>query len=323
MAGGGHDVSCRSLHEHPPDTDTRTADPKTAGLEDWVIDLWSQTTAGNTVVPSVEIWLHGQQDAAPETAVAWREEVRFLAQPGVSQKDMDRALEVYRLLPHERLSEPSRRVQRKLLEIASTHGETPALFVSSDAETTVLTVAELADEKHDLSYGTVVLPPGCGGLARGMLRAEESAEGTVYDVADAGAGESRCRYLAAFDGERWLWGLLGQSEDSEEGPDPRDTKAVAARAGELGLRPPLVIGVPSDDSEEEDGTSQYLLFFCGSAKPKAQRVEVKLDAHCLAVERKAAELANRLVGADLSESFGAAGRLHDLGKNDLWQRDGR
>jgi len=26
------------------------------------------------------------------------------------------------------------------------------------------------------------------------------------------------------------------------------------------------------------------------------------------------------VGADLSESFGAAGRLHDLGKNDLWQR---
>jgi CRISPR-associated endonuclease/helicase Cas3 len=319
---GGHDVSCRSVHEHPPDAETRSTEPKTAGLEDWVIDLWSQTSAGNAVVPRVEDWLHGQQDAEPpETAVAWREEVKFLSQPGVLAKDRDRALEVYRLLPHERLSEPSRRVQDKLREIASTRGETRALFVSSDGETSVLTVAELADEKHDLGYGTVLLPVGCGELVRGMLRTGEGTEGTVYDVADALSGESRCRYLAAFDGERWLWRLLGRSEESEEGPDPLDTPAVAIRARELGLRPPLVIGVPSEDSEEEDGTIRFLLFFPGIARPQAQRVEIKLDAHCRAVERKAADLANCLVGAKLSESFGAAGHLHDQGKaNELWQR---
>ena len=322
VSDSGHDVSCRSLHEHPPDTDTRSAEPKTARLEDWVIDLWSQTSAGNAVVPRVEDWLHGQQDAEPpETAIAWREEVRFLARPGVSARDRDRALEGYRLLPHERLSEPSSRVQDKLREIANTCGETPALFVSSDGETSVLTVSELANEKRDLGYGTVLLTPGCGGLARGMLRTEESPEGTVYDVADAGSGESRCRYLAAFDGERWLWKLLGQSRESEEGPDPLDTTAVAVKARELGFGSPLVIGVPIEDSEEEDGTSRYLLFFAGSAKRKAQRVDINLDAHCRAVERKAAEMAYCVVGAKLSESFGAAGHLHDRGKaNELWQR---
>jgi CRISPR-associated endonuclease/helicase Cas3 len=320
---GGHDVSCRSLHEHPPHADTRTTEPKTARLEDWVIDLWSQTTAGYAVVPQVEAWLHGQQDAEiPETAVAWREEVTFLAHPGVSQKDRDRAIELYRLLPHERLSEPSSRVQEKLLEIANTCGETRALFVSSDGETSVLTVAELANKKIDLGYGTVLLTPGCGGLARGMLRTEESAEGTVYDVADAaGTGESRRRYLAVFDGEGWLWRRLGRSGESEAGPDPRDSRAVAGMARKLGLRPPLVIGVPSEDSEQEGGTSRFLLFFAGLAKPKAQRVEIELGAHCRAVEQKAAELANRLVGAKLSESFAAAGHLHDRGKaNELWQR---
>src|ERR1019366_6589995 len=93
-ADGEFDVACRCLHEHPPDAETRSAEPKTARLEDWVIDLWSQTSAGNPVVPRVDDWLHGQQDTEPpETAVAWREEVRFLAQPGVSAKDRDRALE--------------------------------------------------------------------------------------------------------------------------------------------------------------------------------------------------------------------------------------
>ena len=322
-ADSGYDVSCRSLHEHPPDEDTRSAEPKTARLEDWVIDLWSQTTAGNAVTPQVEAWLQGQQDPEySETAVAWREEVRYLAEPGVSSKDRDRALEVYRLLPHERLSEPSRRVQDKLREIASTCGETRALFISSDGETTVLTVAELADKKHDLGYGTVLLTPGCGGLARGMFRTEESAEGTVYDVADdAGPDETRRRYLASFDGERWLWKRLGQSGESEEGPDPRDTRAVAVKARKLGLRPPLVIGVPSEDSEEEGGASRFLLFFAGPTKPKAQRVEIELDAHCRSVQRVAAELANRLLGPELSASFAIAGHLHDRGKaNELWQR---
>jgi CRISPR-associated endonuclease/helicase Cas3 len=288
-----------------------------------VIDLWSQTSAGNPAVPRVEDWLHGQQDAEPpETAVAWREEVKYLAQPGVSAKDRDRALEVYRLLPHERLSEPSSRVQEKLREVANTCGETRALFVSSDGETIVLTVAELADQKHDLSYGTVLLTPGCGGLARGMFRTEESAQGTVYDVADeTGPGEPRRRYLASFDGEGWLWRRLASSAESEEGPDPLDTRAVAVMARKLGLRPPLVIAVPSEDYEEEDGTSRFLVFFAGAAKPKAQRVEIELDAHCQAVEQKAVELANRLVGARLSESFAAAGHLHDRGKaNELWQR---
>jgi len=322
-ADGRYNVSCRSLHEHPPNVDTRSAEPKTARLEDWVIDLWSQTTAGNAVVPQVEAWLHGQQDAdIPESTVAWREEVRFLTQPGVSPKDRDRALEVYRLLPHERLSEPSRRVQSKLVDLASTCGERPAMFVSSDGETSVLTVAELADKKHDLRYGTVLLTPGCGGLARGMFRAEESTDGAVYDVADEiGPGEPRCRYLAAFDGEGWLWRRLGRSGESEEGPDPRDTKAVAGMARKLGLRRPLVIALPSEESEEEGGTGRFLLFFAGAARPTVQRVEVELDAHCRAVARMAAEFAKRLVDAELTESFAAAGSLHDRGKaNELWQR---
>jgi CRISPR-associated endonuclease/helicase Cas3 len=322
-AEGGHDVSCRSLHEHPPGEDTRSAVPKTARLEDWVIDLWSQTTAGNGMVPPVELWLHGKPDAdIAETRVAWREEAKYLAEPGVSAKDRDRALDAYRILPHETLSEPSYRVQAKLLEIASACGDTPALFISSDGESTVLTVAELANEKQNVRFGTVLLAPGCGGLARGMLRTGESAAGTVYDVADAnGSCESRCRYLATFDGDQWSWRRLASSAESEVGPDPRDANAVAARARKLGFRQPVVIELPIEDGDEEGCASRFLLFFAGAVKPKVHRVEVELDAHSRAVERVAGELAHRLLGGSLAESFAAAGRLHDRGKaNELWQR---
>jgi CRISPR-associated endonuclease/helicase Cas3 len=316
-------VSCRRLHENPPGAETRSAEPRTARLEEWAIDLWSQTTAGNGIAPPVEAWLHGKQDAEyPETTVAWREEVEFLTQPGVSREDRERALEAYRLLPHERLSEPSNRVQEKLREIAKTRGETHTLLVSSDGETTVWTVAELAEEARDLRYGTVVLPPGCGGLARGMFRAGESGEGTVYDVADAPAlDELRRRYLATFNGDLWLWKRLGWTGDSEEGPDPRDNAAVAKMARRLALRPPLVVELPVGGGEEEGVPSRFLLLFAGAVKPKVKRLELELDTHCRDVERIAAELAKRLVGKELSKCFAAAGRLHDRGKaNELWQR---
>jgi CRISPR-associated endonuclease/helicase Cas3 len=232
---GGPSVSCRRLHENPPGAETRSAEPRTARLEAWAIDLWSQTTAGNGIAPPVEDWLHGKQDAEyPETTVAWREEVEFLVQPEVSREDRERALEAYRLLPHERLSEPSNRVQEKLRQIAKIRGETHALFVSSDGDTSVLTVTELAEETRDLRYGTVVLPPGCGGLKRGMFQAGESGEGTVYDVADAsGCDEPRRRYLVTFNGELWLWKRLGATGESAEGPDPRDNAAVARMARTL------------------------------------------------------------------------------------------
>lgn len=321
-AEGGHLVSCRCLHEHPPGAETRSGEPPTARLQDWAIDLWSQTTAGNGMAPQVDAWLHGKQDAEyPETTVAWREEVKFLALPGVSREDREGVLEMYRLMPHERLSEPSRRVQDKLREIAKTRGDTCALFISSDGETTVATVEELAEESRDLAYGTVILPPGCGGLARGMFRAKESGEGTAYDVADeSGPDESRRRYLAAFDGDRWLWKRLGSGE-SGEGPDPRDNAAVARRARALGLRPPLVVELPENDGEDEDRPSRFLMLFAGAAKRRVKRLELELAAHCRDVERNAADLAKRLAGAELSECFAAAGRLHDCGKaNELWQR---
>jgi CRISPR-associated endonuclease/helicase Cas3 len=322
-ADGGSSVSCRRLHENPPAAETRSADPRMARLEDWVIDLWAQTTAGNGIAPPVEYWLHGKQDAEyPETTVAWREEVEFLAEPGVSREDRERVLETYRLLAHERLTEPSNRVQEKLQEIAKTRGETRVLFVSSDGEITACTVAELAEETRYLSYGTVVLPPACGGLARGMFQAEETGEGTVYDVADApGLEEPRRRYLATFDGDLWLWKRLGSTQDNEEWPDPQDNAGVAKMARRFGLRLPLVLELPVGDGEEENVTSRFLVLFAGAVKPKVKRLELGLGTHCGDVERIAAELAKRLVGAELSECFAAAGRLHDRGKaNELWQR---
>jgi CRISPR-associated endonuclease/helicase Cas3 len=322
-AEGGFDVSCRCLYENPPGAETRSAEPRTARLEDWVIDCWSQTTAENALVPAVETWLHGREDAAyPETTVAWRCEVPWLASLAVSREDRDRAMEAYRLLPHERLSEPSSRVRDKLGEIAKARGETRVLFVSSDGETSAPTVAELAAESLDLGYGTVVLPPGCGGIARGMFRPDETGADTVYDVADAGGpDESRCRYLAEPDGDLWRWTRLGAAGKGEEGPDPRDKRAVAEEARRLGFRPPLVISLPSEDGGEDASTRRFLLFFAGKAKPRVSRSEIELDAHCQAVGRKAAELANRLMGAAMGECFSVAGNLHDQGKaNELWQR---
>lgn len=75
------------------------------------------------------------------------------------------------------------------------------------------------------------------------------------------------------------------------------------------------------DGGEEEESGRFLLLFAGAVKLKVKRLELELDTHCRDVERIAAELAKRLAGAEWSECFAAAGRLHDRGKaNELWQR---
>ena len=318
---GDRDVSCRSLHENPPKANTRSEEPRIARLEDWVIDLWSQTTVGNSVVPRVEDWLHGKQESeAPDTTVVWREEVGILALPTVSSEDRDQAARFYRVLPHERLSEPSGRVLAKLVKIAENEGNRPVLVLSADGEAIASTVSKVADGSVDLKYGTLLLEPGCGGLVRGMLR-ELAGTDTVYDVADLVEYEQRCRYLARFDGDAWSWKKLGTDQPPEVGPDPTNTASIKQKARELGLRPPLVIAIP-DITEDDDATAnRFLVLFSGRATPNAGRKAIDLDEHCQSVQQHATALAERLVGSELSKSFAEAGKLHDRGKaNELWQR---
>ena len=127
---GTFDISCRSMYENVAPPESKPAPPAIAPLEQWHIDLWSQTTAPSRNIPPVEPWLHGSDHDIPETEVAWRAEVSLLTD--LNREDVSRYLRKHRVRPHERLREPSSRVAEKLGEIAADDPNVRALVVRSD-----------------------------------------------------------------------------------------------------------------------------------------------------------------------------------------------
>src|SRR5262249_4196812 len=120
------------------------ANPRLATLHPWLLDVWAQTSAPDQACPEVGPWLRGQQDETPETSVAWRAEVEWLSKVGVHEEDRRRAFDVYRVLPHERLQEPTWRMKDKLKELEP---ETRVLVVSPNGDVESRAVGELAKDE--------------------------------------------------------------------------------------------------------------------------------------------------------------------------------
>jgi CRISPR-associated endonuclease/helicase Cas3 len=320
---GWRDISCRALHECQAPPETRSAEPLIAAFHPWLFDVWAQTSLPNQSVPQVEPWLHGKQEGQyPETSVAWRAEVEWLGGSDMDDEDRSRALEGYRVLARERLTEPTDRVKEKLGRIAELMPDTVALWVSPDGEVKALTITELAQQ--DLRYGLVLLPPGCGWLDRGMFRDTPcQPDAAAYDVADErepDEGERR-RYLVTGMEDDWRWHRIGSVADEEAfGPNPQDVTALRQFAVERALGKPIRIRIP-DAVETEGLPARYLILFTAKPSVRSGFRAVDLDEHSEAVERCVKELGRKLLGGPIPAWLEEAARLHDLGKgHELWQR---
>ena len=324
LSDGARDVSCAALRRAgPPPPESRTELPAFARFDARLLDLWAQTSVASPVIPDVEPWLHGLQKSIPETEVAWREEVERLATAAVDERSREDAFNRYRVLPHERLKEPTYRLQEKLEAIAAKSPDTAVLFRTRDGSVIYSTLSVVCRWKvPQLNHGLLLLPPGCGGLtAHGMFTTDASAEGVPYDVADEDVGGTaarnahRCRYLV----EGGQWRRLGSDSPDPDPPSSLNAATLAAYARERGFGAPIKVEIQdgSDTGEE----SSYLVFFPERQQTYPPSPRILLREHL----DHAAECSRQIAvsaGCDhLAESFRQAGLWHDEGKrHHLWQK---
>lgn len=204
------DISCHAIWECPPAAEARSEQPRLARLDDHLIQTWAQTTYHDRDMPAqVAPWLHGKEDENPETELAWRADVAIWAEWGLDGERIEQILERYPVRPHERLREPTGRVERKLKELMQALGaaanEHSIAQIQSDGTAALVPLADLV-AKGDLGYQLLILPVTLGVLRDGMFRAELPAEGAGAEVADHDADQDlgRRRYYIV----NGVWTLL-------------------------------------------------------------------------------------------------------------------
>src|SRR5579884_4465 len=314
------DISLCSLFENPPPPKACSEEPATAQLSPHLLDRWSQTSlCPHPARPPVEAWLHGKQDDLPETEIAWRDDVSWLASPDVTSSDRREVLRRHRVLTHERLREATSRVWKKLQLLPAA---TRVLLLQADGAIGAVAIHALVADPARLRYSLILLPSGCGSIEDGMFQPHAPAQPTPdYDVADRLASPRRARFIAQADEKGWRIRPLGvPSEDQKPvwlGSLEEESVAVFARALGLDLSWQVCIANP----EEDEMPPVALLYFREPRPKKRPQTEVLLDDHLQAVADMARSLAEKLQFApDLAETFEWAGRLHDLGKAaPIWQ----
>ena len=144
--------------------------PEILPTSDILFDRWALTTVRGAMPgrPQVTDWLHGVDEwEAPQTQVAWREEVERLGAD--SPYDPAELLDDFPLKPHELLRENSRRVAEQLEEIAQRAPDARFWIVDAGDNVEVELLREFADRdkkrvEQRIADCTLVLPPSVGGL---------------------------------------------------------------------------------------------------------------------------------------------------------------
>lgn len=318
-------VSPQTLFENPPPLEAYSEEPVTARLSRAILDVWSQTSLHpHPGQPPVEHWLHGNVRDVPETEIAWREEVVWLASECVEPADRREAIRRHRVLAHERLREPTSRVRHKLAQLIPKHGKDPIILIRADGSIEALDLAELAAKEEDLRYALLLLPPGCGSIEQGMFHPDVAGSPVAnYDVADCSAQPRRARGIANRDGENWVVRPLGLSSinwPAEEVRLPDLNPSTLDRiAHPLGLELAWEVRIHSHEDESPE-METALLFFREASSKVRRTTEVPLDEHLVEVAEKAEHLAKKLDLPDLPVAFREAGRFHDRGKAaPIWQ----
>lgn len=336
-----------------PPFEAFSATPAIVPLARHWLDMWSLTSIPDAAWPNrpeVAPWLHGVVDDLPETWVVWRDDIVWLGDPNqVAEEECAKALDVYPILPHELLREPTSRIWKakdrkpqgcKLLSLMQQreNASCPVVVLRSDGSIMwrgslerLVTVA--AEGKVKLAFATLLLPTAAGGLSKQGMFEPHSASAT--DVANQGSGQGRRRFLAQ--GNEMLWQAFSVAHPSETptytAPTRRDLIATIAKAE--GLKPVAAVRLGQADSEaaNEALSGSYILYFSdvanladSNAKSFLAAQPQPLGEHLRLVGHTAKALIEHIAArgtalTELAEAFAAAGNGHDTGKGRVcWQR---
>ena len=306
---------------------------------DILFDAWSLTSVAGEMPgrPQVAEYLHGVAEwEPPETFVAWRAEVRQLADARVDSETLAEWFEACPVLAHERVRDRTDRVRAafdKLLKnrrkkTEDANFDVPVVLLNERGEARFMPLSELTGKpngRDPLAYATVVLPIEVGGLNEsGMLdeTAElreriDVAEETPGHAAGRGGPRRRERWLCVrdADGERWKHLL---SDQETEGP-----------RSHLRERARVTLKEPPEGTGDE-GSTEELVLLSERAEVAAENAEharfaEALTAHSERVAAYAGRMATALnLPQAVREAVNLAARWHDRGKErPVWQRYAR
>lgn len=303
------------------------AGPKLAPLEDWVVDRWSMTSLRDGM-PKVASYLHGLNDGEePRTALAWREEVAYLGSGAFADIDLEKALQVHRVLAREKVDVPRSEAIRYLDHLLEFQGlgvpgnkalrgaEIPVIVVPAQGRPRAWTLGELMSQREALrdeilGYATVLLGPQFCFLESGMLSSNSKAEATLPDVADiSNKGEmERGRFLVRPEGDGFSVHRLASNEGTTvASSDWRDD--FENQGWRITYELEKNIGEDPDEIE-------YLVFAKRptEGKEKGPR-EVRLDVHTESVLDHAKRFCLALGFDSYGTNIVEAAAAHDQGKD--------
>lgn len=345
-ADGTYDASPQALDKLLQSSEAQAAfapSPQIRPASDILFDAWSLTSVRGELPgrPQVAEYLHGVAEwEPPETFVAWRAEVRQLADAQVDRETLVETLvewfEACPILSHERLRDRTDRVRDALQRLLKSHRkekkdetfDVQVVLLSERGEAELMWLSELAgkpDRRDPLPYATVVLPTEVAGLSESGMLDEATEPRDDLDVAEKTPGHAATRgrprrrerwlFVRDADGERWKHLLSGQ--EAEQPPDPlRERKRVTLR------EPP--------EDEEDEGPRRDLVLLCergevAADSPEHARFAETLLRHSERVAGHARRIATALnLPAELREALVLAARWHDRGKDrPVWQRYAR
>lgn len=271
--------------------------PTILPVSDILFDAWALTTIRAKLPgrPPVEPYLHGLAEwQPPEAHVAWREEVGCITGALLTQYPPQDLLEDYPLKPHELLRDNSGRVFDRLKKLKADAG-TPVWVVDDDDSVRVTTLGELIDAgKEAIERRTVLLPPGAGGLANGMLDATSTSADDVADRWFADELRTRHRRIRVWDDDTVPSGMRRIRKAIDIKPDAEEAE------------------------EEETGTRFWYWFELSSGGDgdgsKNTTGAVLWQVHTDDVVKNTAAIVEKLGLGDLVKAFEIAAKCHDLGK---------
>lgn len=309
------------------------ANPRTAPLEDWVVDRWAMTSLKDGM-PKVASYLHGLNEGEePRTVLAWREEVGFLSSSDIVDEDLEKALRVHRVLAREKVDvRRSEAVQylEHLLGLDRLPGQEGRYLSASDIPVLVDpaqgkprawklgALLGLREQERDdvLAYATLLLPTDFCFLDQGMLSENSKIEMHAKDVADLESQEKageRGRFLIQPEEVGYRLRRIGIGIRASEAVE--DWRVALEDEGWR-----IVHELERSFGDDPDDM-QRLVYVKRVAGEKGKRPkEVPLVDHLKNVEQNAQRFCSALDLDAYAECILDAAKNHDVGKScDLFQ----
>lgn len=356
----GINVSPKSLRAWATGSQAFSPKPEMAELTDILLDLWSQTSIQDAIPgrPEPAVWLHGhEENAPPETYLAWREETELLTtidsetkEPTLSPDDIARWFRRCPVKARERLrlrfQTPS--LKKDWTAWLESNQDRSLIILKRNGQAQITTFEQLANGKFDaqINYATLVLPTAAGGLTQdgtfaAKLRKDEACPEEM-DVAEHEEDDPR-RYVLRRRGEQFTYYHLGE-HDKFQWPDEReedDDKEVDARLLSWTRPGESVREMENDESlggwrsvfrlkyriadenvEDDEIDERYVLVLKEPRQAIQESDPPTIDEHHDDTVRIMQSMAERLQLPELiREALCIAAKFHDLGKEiSIWQK---